>query len=352
MSVDFGIPFWTLLPGFLFLGIIISIQTNGAAIAGQHASRRDDRAIDFRRVQGSLAGTGVSNLLAGLAGTVPNIINPGGTAFAQITGVASKNIGYVVGLILIPLAFVPKASGLLSTIPGPVMTGYLILVTGTLFVDGARTVIQTEGNSQKVVVWGMCFWIGAAFQFNLFNIHDFGPVWGALFNSGVTTGGFAAVAMILYLELTHPRRMRFRSRLHIDSLPELNDFIAKFARSRNWDDAMKDRLSAVAEETLLTLAPLDLSAMSLDDEEEEDGKQLIVLAASDGAVADLEFIGGVEEGGQNIEDRVSQLQLHDSDSVVEQELSLQLLRNYASSVRHQQYHDVDIITVKVDPPGS
>ena len=313
MSVDFGIPFWTLLPGFLFLGIIISIQTNGAAIAGQHASRRDDRAIDFRRVQGSLAGTGVSNLLAGLAGTVPNIINPGGTAFAQITGVASKNIGYVVGLILIPLAFVPKASGLLSTIPGPVMTGYLILVTGTLFVDGARTVIQTEGNSQKVVVWGMCFWIGAAFQFNLFNIHDFGPVWGALFNSGVTTGGFAAVAMILYLELTHPRRMRFRSRLHIDSLPELNDFIAKFARSRKWDDAMKDRLSAVAEETLLTLAPLDHSAMSLDDEEEEDGKQLIVLAASDGAVADLEFIGGVEEGGQNIEDRVSQLQLHDSD---------------------------------------
>ena len=234
------------------------------------------------------------------------------------------------------------------------MTGYLILVTGTLFVDGARTVIQTEENSQKVVVAGMCFWIGAAFQFNLFNIHDFGPVWGALFNSGVTTGGFAAVAMILYLELTHPRRMRFRSRLHIDSLPELNDFIAKFARSRNWDDAMKDRLSAVAEETLLTLTPLDLSAMSLDDEKEadEDGKQLIVLAANDGAVADLEFIGGVEEGGQNIEDRVSQLQLHDSDSVVEQELSLQLLRNYASSVRHQQYHDADIITVKVDPPGS
>ena len=123
----------------------------------------------------------------------------------------------------------------------------------------------------------------------------------------------------------------------------------------NRDDAMKDRLSAVAEETLLTLAPLDLSAMSLGDEEEEDedGKQLIVLAASDGAVADLEFIGGVEEGGQNIEDRVSQFQLHDSDSdsVVEQELSLQLLRNYVSSVRHQQYHDADIITVRVEPPG-
>ena len=98
------------------------------------------------------------------------------------------------------------------------MTGYLILITGTLFVDGARTVIQNEDNRDKVVVAGMCFWIGAAFQFNLFNLPDLGPVWGALFKSGITTGGFAAVVMILYLELTSPRRMRFQSRLHIDAL--------------------------------------------------------------------------------------------------------------------------------------
>ena len=65
--------------------------------------------------------------------------------------------------------------------------------------------------------------------------------------------------MILYLELTSPRRMRFRSRLHIDALPDLNKFMAEFADRRGWDQAMKDRLSAVAEETLLTLAPLDLS---------------------------------------------------------------------------------------------
>ena len=153
----------------------------------------------------------------------------------------------------------PKASGLLSTIPGPVMTGYLILITGTLFVDGARTVIQNEDSRDKVVVAGMCFWIGAAFQFNLFNLPDLGPVWGALFKSGITTGGFAAVVMILYLELTSPRRMRFQSRLHIDALPDLNEFVADFADRRGWDQPMKDRLSAVAEETLLTLAPLDLS---------------------------------------------------------------------------------------------
>ena len=353
-AADFGIPFWTLLPSFLFLGVIISIQANGAAIATQRVSWRDTRAVDFRHVQGALAGGGVTNLLAGVAGAVPNIINPGTAAFTQTTGVASRRVGYLIGAMLIVLAFLPKASGLLASIPGPVMTGYLILVTGTLFVDGARTVIQSEENSQKLIVAGVCFWIGAAFQFGLFQSPDIGAVGNALLKSGVTTGGFAAIIMILYLEFTNPRRMRFQSRLDVDSLPELNEFIAKFADSRGWNSSMKERLSAVAEETLLTLAPLDLELdLDADDEEDEDDgdeRQLIVVASSEGAVADLEFIGGGGEG--NVEDRVRQLQQYDEETPPEEELSLRLLRNYASSVRHQQFHGTDLITVRVDPPTS
>ncbi len=351
LGVDFGIHFWTLLPSFLILGVIISIQANGAAISTQRVSWRDNRAVDFRQVQGALAGAGATNLLAAIAGAVPNIINPGTSAFTQTTGVASRRVGYLIGAMLIILAFLPKASGLLSSIPGPVMTGYLILVIGTLFVDGARTVIQTEENSQKMVIAGVCFWIGAAFQFGLFQSPDIGAVGNALLKSGVTTGGFAAIVMILYLEFTNPRRMRFQSRLDVESLPELNEFIGKFADSRGWNSQMKDRLSAVAEETLLTLAPLDLE-LDLDAEDDEDDgeeRQLVVVASSEGLVADLEFIGGGGEG--NIEDRVRQLQQYDEETPPEEELSLRLLRNYASSVQHQQFHGTDLITVRVDPPG-
>ena len=95
----------------------------------------------------------------------------------------------------------------------------------------------------------------------------------------------SAVALILYLEFTNPRPMRFQSRLHIDSLPELNDFIARFAARRGWSEAMKDRLSAVAEETLLTLAPLDLEGLMSDSADGEAGpdRRLVVLASGEGA---------------------------------------------------------------------
>ena len=352
IGFDFGIDFWTLLPGFLFLGVIISIQANGASIAMQRVAHREDLAVDFREVQGALAGTGVTNVLAGLTGAVPNIINSGAVSFTQLTGFAARRVGYVIGCTFILVAFIPKISGLLSTIPSPVMAGYLMMIVGSLFVEGARTIIQSEKDREKVAVAGVCFWIAAPFQFGLLKLPDLNPVVDALLNSGITTGGFAAVAMILYLELTKPRGMRFQSRLHIDSLPELNDFIARFAGRRHWNDAMKDRLSAVAEETLLTLAPLDLESFSLDEEDAaEEDRQLVVVASSDGDIAELEFIGGANDE-QNIEDRVRQLQQHDSESIIEQELSLQLLRSYALSVEHHQYHDTDTITVRVEQPTS
>ena len=333
LTLDFGIPFWTILPSFLFLGIIISIQANGEAIAQQRVSRREAKAIDFRQVQGTLAGTGVGNLIAGAVSAVPIIIHPGAVAFTQVTGVASRRVGYCIGFMFIAVAFLPKVSTLLSTIPGPVMTGYLIMVTGTLFVDGARTIIQTEQNRQKVLVAGVSFWIGAAFRFSLFNIPDVGPILGTLLKSGITTGGLTAIVMILFLDFTSHRPMRFQSQLHINALDDLNAFIARFADRRGWDTPMKERLSAVAEETLLTLAPLNLEG---DEEDEEpDDRRLVVLASSDGPVADLEFIGGGNE--ENLEDRIRQLQQHDTETPAENELSLLLLRSYASSVRHQQY---------------
>ena len=346
LGLDFGIPFWTLLPAFLFLGVVISIQANGESITQQRVAWRQERAVDFRQVQGALAGVGATNLLAGVAGTVPNIINPGAVSYTQTTGVASLRVGYCIGCIFILAAFLPKVSGLLSAIPGPVMAGYLIVLSGTLFVDGARTVIQSEQNRQKILVAGVCFWIGAAFQFGLFSLPGIGPVWGTLLESGITTGGLAVVVMVLYLEFTNPRRMRFQSQLDVDALPELNEFIAKFAGRRGWDTAMQERLSAVAEETLLTLAPLDLEG----NDDARDDRRLVVLASGEGPVADLEFIGGGNE--ENMEDRLRQLQQYDSETPVENELSLRLLRSYASSVKHQQYRDADIITVRVGPPGT
>ena len=80
--------------------------------------------------------------------------------------------------------------------------------------------------------------------------------------------------------------------------------------------------------------------------DERDGPRRLVVTARTGVRGvELEFVSASE--GENLEDRLSYLggppDLPDS-----REISFRLLRHYASSVRHQKYHGVDIVTVSVD----
>ena len=68
----------------------------------------------------------------------------------------------------------------------------------------------------------------------------------------------------------------------------------------------------------------------------------------EGPSAEVEFVTAVE--GENLEDRLAYL--NDLPPIPdEREVSFRLLRHYASSIRHQKYHGVDIVTVSVDGAG-
>ena len=84
-----------------------------------------------------------------------------------------------------------------------------------------------------------------------------------------------------------------------------------------------------------------------DEEERARGRRLVVTARADGGAAELEFV--LASGGENLEDRLAYLG-ETLDLPDAQEISFGLLRHYASSVRHQKYHGVDIVTVRVDGP--
>ena len=108
---------------------------------------------------------------------------------------------------------------------------------------------------------------------------------------------------------------------------------------------MAHRLDAAAEEAILTL-------LRHDEEEEAEADETRTASGAccspltrkaGGAV--LEFIAA--PGEENLEDRMA-VNGEASDDAPEREVSLRLLRHLASSVHHQQYHDTDIVTIRVD----
>ena len=79
-----------------------------------------------------------------------------------------------------------------------------------------------------------------------------------------------------------------------------------------------------------------------------------VLAASDGPTAELEFASAPGDT-ENLEDWIALLRKPAPEMpglAVERDISLGLLSHYASSVSHQQYHETEIITVRVAPAST
>ena len=335
-----GVEFWALLPAFVVVTLVGAIETIGDGVAIQRVSQRRPRATDFRVVQGALNADGVGNLLSGIMGTLPNTTYSTSISLAEVTGIGARRVGVVIGVIFVAVAFLPKFMALLIAIPAPVAAAYIIVLIGMLFVQGMKIVIQDGVDHRKAVVVGLAFWIGMGFQ-NAWIFPDLlgDGFLGVLLGNGMTSGALVAVILMVFIELTSPRRRRLEVTLDSDALPSMTEFLRGFASRAGWNGASAERLVLVAEETLISLL-----SEERDDLEEDRPRRLVVTVRAGVGGAELEFVTASE--GENLEDRLSYLG-ETPDIPDSREISFRLLRHYASSVRHQKYHGVDIVTVSV-----
>jgi len=339
-DLEFGVTFWGLLPAFVFVTLIGATETIGDSIAIQRVSWRGPRAVDFRAVQGAVAADGAGNLLSGLAGTVPNTTYSTSIAITELTGVAARRVGVWIGVVFMAVAFFPKVATLLLAIPNPVAAAYITVLLSLLFVLGMRIVVQGGVDYRKATIAGVAFWIGVGFQSQAIFADRLGEWWGALLGNGMTAGGLTAIVLTLFMELTEPRRRRIETVLEVEALPEITRFLREFASGRSWSTGAAQRLCSAGEETLLSRVRSD------DGADAGKARRLLVIARGSRGAAELEFIAA--PGEENLEDRMVLLTERGGAAPAEREISLRLLRHYASSVFHQQYHDTDIVTVRVE----
>ena len=332
LDLGFDAAFWALLPGFVLVTLVGAMDTLGDSIAIQRASWRQPRTIDFRSIQGAINADGLGNLLSGLGGTVPNTTYGASIAITELTGVAARTIGVYAGAMFIVLAFLPKLVALIVAIPGPVAAAYLAVVVALLGMFGIKILVSEGLDYRKSLIIGISFWFGLACQFDMLFPEYMTGFIGELLGHGMTAGGLAVILLSALLDLTGPRPRRLRVPLSAESLAALDTFFVEFAAGMKYGEELAHRLRAVGEETVHSLM--------------HDGGErgLLVVARADGRAAELEFVAST--GDANLEDRLALVDV--ADMPHESAASLKLLRHYASSVRHRQYHDTDIVTVRVE----
>ena len=342
IGCDLGPAFVGLLPAFAFVALIGAIQTITGAVAIQRVSWRRPRAVDYRAVEGAVTADGIGKLLSGIAGIVPTQTIGVSVPTVELTGVAARRVGIIAAGVLIVLAFLPKFLAMILAIPSAVVVAYLTVVLALTFVRGMTEVVQGGIDHRKALIAGVAFWVGVGCQNDLLFPEVLAELGGGLLANGITAGGIMAILMTLFLEATAPRGSRIEVALDLSVLPKIRTFLEVFASRNGWGPEMVRRLDAASEETLLTLIEQDV------DRKSSDRRRLLLKARRESGGALLEFIAAA--GEENLQDRIGLLADRPDDVLVEREVSLRLLRHIASSVRHQQFHDTDIVTVHVKVP--
>ena len=149
--------------------------------------------VFLKRAQGGVLADGFNSLLAAVFNSFPNSIFAQNNGMIQLTGVASRYVGYFIAGALVLLALFPVVGRVFSLIPAPVLGGATLLMFGTVAAAGIRIIASTEITRKAVLVMAISFAMGLSVEL-VPNILDKMPAMiKTIFSSGITTGGLTAI---------------------------------------------------------------------------------------------------------------------------------------------------------------
>ncbi|EGJ71852.1 xanthine permease [Bacteroides coprosuis DSM 18011] len=147
----------------------------------------------MKRVQGGVLADGVNSIIAGMFNSLPNSIFAQNNGLIQLTGVASRYIGYYIAGFLVILSAFPIVGGVFSLMPEPVLGGAALLMFGTVAASGVRIIASQNINRKAVLVLAVSFAFGLGVEL-VPEILSQMPEWiRGTFSSGITTGGLVAI---------------------------------------------------------------------------------------------------------------------------------------------------------------
>lgn len=142
--------------GLLFA--INSIQAIGDFSATTSGSM--NRMPENKELQGGIVMYGVSNILCAFLGGLPTAPYSQNVGIVTTTKVINRCVLGLAAIILMIAGFVPKFSGLLTTIPQCVLGGATISVFASIAMTGIKLIFQQEMNFRNTSIVGLSVALG------------------------------------------------------------------------------------------------------------------------------------------------------------------------------------------------
>ena len=179
---------------FAIVYIITAIEAYGDITANSMISGEPVEGAKFlKRAQGGVLADGVNSLLAGMFNSFPNSIFAQNNGMIQLTGVASRYVGYFIALFLVLLGFFPVIGVVFSFMPDPVLGGATLLMFGTVASAGVKLIASQKIDRKAILVIAISLSLGVGVELYPDILMQMPDAIKNIFSSGITTGGLAAI---------------------------------------------------------------------------------------------------------------------------------------------------------------
>ena len=198
-GVDFN------LSSIIALGIvylITAIEAYGDITANSMISGLPVEGEKFmKRASGGILADGFNSLVAGLLNSFPNSIFAQNNGMIQLTGVASRYVGYFIAALLILLGLFPVVGVIFSLMPDPVLGGATLLMFGTVAASGIRIIASQPMNRKAILVMALSFAVGLSVEMVPQILNHMPEVIRGIFASGITAGGLTAMLANFFIRI-------------------------------------------------------------------------------------------------------------------------------------------------------
>lgn len=192
----YGLSFdFSSILGLGLVYLITSMEAYGDITANSLISEEPVEGETFiQRAEGGILADGFNSMIAGLFfSSFPNSIFAQNNGMIQLTGVASRYVGYFIAALLIILGVFPAIGNVFSLMPAPVLGGATLLMFGTVAAAGIRIIASPTINRKATLVMAISFAMGLSVEMVPDILKQLPDSLQSIFSSGITTGGLTAI---------------------------------------------------------------------------------------------------------------------------------------------------------------
>lgn len=188
--------------GLGLIYLVTAVEAYGDITANSLISGEPvDGPVFMKRAQGGILADGFNSFLAAIFNSFPNSIFAQNNGMIQLTGVASRYVGYFIAGALVLLGLFPVVGQFFSLIPDCVLGGATLLMFGTVAAAGIRIIASHDINRKAVLVMAISFAIGLSVEMVPDILSQMPEVIRNIFSSGITAGGLTAILANAFIRI-------------------------------------------------------------------------------------------------------------------------------------------------------